>query len=298
MRRILCSAEYSPFADGMDAAGQNSAAGNALLLLNRMSGSGLQYTADKTDVHCLTTQNARTLRVLLWRDGRSGSGNILLRLRNLGMALRGAANVRVRRLSLAGTPDLTANAPTDNLEIPLVLGSDGVALLEITPQAPAPLTLTLTASQFRWRPGEDIRLRVTVQNTSRNILTPVLDLQSSFPGLVSADIARSALGKLDPGKSTMLGYVLPVPPLLQERDLFFNITAGEAGRAGIQVRALPALAITLETPRLDLTRPGTRETLANASGKPQSVPTAFEHKHGTIGLTARRSGGAMRRDCW
>ena len=250
-----------PFSDVQNADEQPNAVGNVLTLLNRMSGAGLPYTADRTDVHCLATRGAKVLRVLLWREGANGNGIALLRLKNLGTALRGAASVRIQRYSEAGTPELVTDAPISDMEIPVALSPDGFALLEITPHPALPLDIALTASRFQWNPGEDVRLKVTVRNNTKRTIAPDLRLQSSFPGLISSDIAKQPLGRLAAGQSRTVAYILPLPPLLRERDIFFTIAAGETGRAGMQVRVSPALAVTVETPRLDLPRPGTRGTV-------------------------------------
>ena len=248
------------FSAAPDTDGQANAAGNVLALLNRMSGTGLNYTSDKTDTHCLATRGKNVVRVLLWREGTGGDGIALLRLKNLGNALRGAASVRIQRVSEAGTPELLTDVPAADLEIPVALLPGGFVLFEITPHSPPTADISLAASRFQWNSGEDVRINVTVRNNSQRTFAPDLLLRSSFPGLISSDIARQPLGKLTAGQSRTVAYLLPIPPLLRERDVFFNVAVGETSHAGIQVRIQPALALTVETPRLDLPRPGTRGT--------------------------------------
>ena len=234
-----------------------NAAADALALLNRMGGAKLALRLDRTDVRCLAAREAGRVRLLLWRESNSGETVVFVRLHNLAAALGGKAGVRIQRFSRPDAPDDATDTENGELELPLTLGPRSVAFIEISPLPTASVALALSSPQFACDPGAFFNLTVTLRNAGKTAVSPIVNLRSPLLGLVLPEETQTAAGSIAPGQSKALRYRLLVPPVLRGRGASLTAQVGKA-QASLQFQVRSALTTTVETSRLDLSRPGQR----------------------------------------
>ena len=261
-----------------DAFGRRGEAGNALALLNRMAGRQLNLRLDRADVRGLATGEPGKIHLLLWREAASGEALALVRLTHLASALR-AVGVRIQRFSGPDAPDDATDADSGDLELPVLLRPRSFLLLEITPAPASPFAVSLSAPQFTYNPGETMALTVAIRNNGRAAI-PDLTLRSPIPGLFNSSNSGAATGVIGAGQTKTLRYSIFIPSLLGERNIALTAQVG-AARAGLQIRVRSALAVTVETPRVDQPRPGqlsqARLRLLNRGPLPLTVLIRPEH---------------------
>ena len=235
--------------------GQRNAIGNALALRNRLNGNLLPLRLDRADVRCLAAREPGRIRLLLWREADAGDALALVRLHNLTSVFGGKTAVRIERFTRPDAPDDATDTESGELELPVLLGPRSIVLLEISPAPVASLTVSLSAPQFEYNPGETIALNVALRNSGKIAAVPELLLRSPIVGMMNAGNTGAKPGLIAAGQSKTLRYRIFIPSVLGEQNIALTAQAG-AARAGLQIRIRSALGVTLETPRIDQPRPG------------------------------------------
>ena len=263
-----------------DSSGKRNETGNALALLNRMAGHQIPLRLDRSDVRAFATREPGKVHLLLWRESGSGDALAYVRLHDLASSIGGRAGIRIQRFIKPEAPDDATDTDRGDLELPAPLGPHSFALYEITAAPALPFSVSLSAPQFAYNPGETIGLAVTLRNNGRTAAVPDISLRSAIPGLINRDNSGLLPGSIVPGQSKMLRYRFFVPSLLGERNVALTAQVG-AAKAALQVQVRSALAVTVETPRIDQPRPGqlasARIRLRNRGSLPFSAVLRPEH---------------------
>ena len=237
-----------------EANGERNKTGNALALLNRMAGRQIPLRLDRSDVRAFAVKEPGKIHLLLWRESGSGDSLAFVRLHNPNSVLSSRTGIRIERFTHPNAPDDATDTDSGDLELPAPLGPRSFVLYELT-AAPASLfSVSLSAPQFVYNPGETIALALTLRNNG-SAAVPTIALQSAIPGLINRDNSGLAPGSIAPGQSKILRYRFFVPSLLGERKVALTAQAG-AARAALQIQIHSALAVTVEKPRIDQPRPG------------------------------------------
>ncbi len=283
--------------------GSSAALWNAVTLLNRVSGARLHADSDNGNARCLAVRAVNgTTTILVWREGgEAGTLRTTLRLHGLPRAASGglrmeaflvdaahssgeiesgdqprtaagdSPDTRLERVALADLPVGGA----ESVALPLVLTPDAVMLIQLRPQRPGPVQLTLAASRFRYVGGEELPLTVTMQNTSKTPQRADVQLVGTQEGLVPSALFRTSVGMLAPGVSRIVRFRLRVPPIARDTLAFLNVQVGAESRSALAIQLDAPLAVTLDTPRVDLAAPGAKATvrvrLINRTHAPMSL---------------------------
>ena len=238
-----------------DISGRRNEAGNALALLNRMTGHQIPLRLDRSDVRAFAVKEPGKIHLLLWREANSGDALASVRLHGLSAALNSRTGIRIQRFTNPNAPDDATDTDSGDLELPAPLGPHSFVLYEITPAPASLFSISLSSPQFAYNPGETVGLTVTLRNNGRTVATPDISLRSAIPGLINRDNSGLLPGSIAPGQSKTLRYRFFVPSLLGERKVILTAQVG-AAQAALQVQIHSALAITVERPRIDQPRPG------------------------------------------
>jgi hypothetical protein len=182
-----------------------------------------------------------------------------------------------------------------DLELPILLPPQGIALLELTPRRSPSLEISLAAPRYVWRSGETFDLDVILRNVSETAQRGDITLTGSLAGFVPASPARADVGTIPPGASRALRFRLRVPPVGRSTEAFLSVQARTDSRATLAIQVQTSLSATLETPRVDLDVPGhagpARVRLTDQGSAPMTVRLYAEGAKSASRQSVRLPGG-------
>lgn len=239
---------------------------HALSLLNRVAGRSLPANSEDGSIHTLAASGeGGKVWALVWRDDRNSGGvndrDVPVTLQVQGLPFKGdvAGSCMLLEDGCADPGSLPRKSGFRthgaNVEIPIVLGRNNIALVELAGASPATVDLNVATPKYQVFAGEPFPVTVTLKNKGTSPHKIVMDLSDSDTSLIPASLAQRKTYSVQPGTSRTITYKITAPAASDHQETV-RINTDTGGSASVAVKVVAPFAARLDPAGVDVPRSG------------------------------------------